>query len=101
MTGQGNSYVFKSSKKMAQLAINMDQNQYIKCPLMDELAYFDGMHKHCQGWELLTLWLYNPASCRLYRIATMEVKAEDSANCAEFWNVLNEMLQEIKNDDNY
>ena len=27
MTGQGNSFVFKSSKKMGQLAINMDQNQ--------------------------------------------------------------------------
>ena len=101
MTGRGNSYVFNSSKKMAQLAINMDQIQYIKCPLMDELAYFDGMHKRCQGWKILTLWLYHPASCRLYRIATMEVKAEDSANCAEFWNVLNEMLREIKNDDNY
>ena len=86
---------------MAQLAINMDQNQYIKCLLMDEPAYFDGMHKCCQGWKMLTLWLYHPASCQLYRIATMEVKAEDSANCAEFWNVLNEMLREIKNDDNY
>ena len=51
MTGRGKSYVFKSSKKMAQLAINMDQNQLTKCPLMEEPAYFDGMHKHCQGWQ--------------------------------------------------
>ena len=48
-----------------------------------------------------TLWLYHPASCRLYRIAMMEVKAEDSANCAEFWKVFNEMLQELCNDENY
>ena len=31
----------------------------------------------------------------------MEVKAEDSANYAEFWNVFNQMLWEIKNDENY
>ena len=101
MTGSGNSYVFKSSKKMGQLAINMDQGQLVQCPLMEEPAYFDGMHKRCEGWKTLTLWLYHPASCRLYRIATMEVKAEDTANCAEFWNVFNEMLWEIKNDDEY
>ena len=51
MTGWGNSYVLKSSKKMAQLAINMDQKQLTKCPLMEELVYFDGMHKRCQGWK--------------------------------------------------
>ena len=101
MTGQGNSYVFKLSKKMAQLAINMDQKQLTKCPLMEEPAYFDGMHKHCQGWKTLTLWLYHPASCHLYKIAMMEVKAEDSVNCAKFRKVFNEMLQELRNDENY
>ena len=101
MTGQGRSYVFKSSKKMGQLAINMDQNQLMRCPLMEEPAYFDGMHKRCEGWKTLTLWLYHPAPCKLQIIATMEVKAEDSPNCAEFWNVLNQMLREIKNDETY
>ena len=101
MTGQGNSFVFKSSKKMGQLAINMDQNQLMRCPLMEEPAYFDGMHKHCEGWKTLTLWLYHPSPCKLHRIATMEVKAEDSTNCAEFWNVFNQMLQEIRKDENY
>ena len=86
---------------MAQLVINMDQNQLTKYTLMEEHVYFDGMHKCCQGWKTLTLWLYHPSSCRLYRIATMEVKAEDSANCAEFWKVFNEMLQELCNDENY
>ena len=86
---------------MAQLTINMDQTQLTKCPLLEEPVYFDGMHKCCQGWKTLTLWLYHPASCHLYRIAMMEVKAEDSANCAEFWKVFNEMLQELCNDENY
>ena len=84
MTGRGHSYVFKSSKKMGQLAINMDQNQLLRCPLMEEPAYFDGMHRRCEGWKTLTMWLYHPSSCKLNRIATMEVKAEDSANCAQF-----------------
>ena len=96
MTGQGSSYVFKSSRKMAQLAINMDQNQSLWCPLMEEAAYFDGMHRRCEGWKTLTLWLFHPSSKRLNRIATMEVKGETSENCAKFWEILNEMMAEIK-----
>ena len=96
MTGQGSSYVFKSSRKMAQLAINMDQNQALWCPLMEEPAYFDGMHRRCEGWKTLTLWLFHPSSKRLNRIATMEVKGETSENCAKFWEILNEMMAEIK-----
>ena len=68
MSGTGSSYVFKSSKKMARLALNMDQNQEIMCPLTEEPAYFDGMHRRCEGWKTLTLWLYHPGSKRLFTI---------------------------------
>ena len=96
MTRQGSSYVFKSSRKMAQLSPNLDHDQALWCPLMEELAYFDGMHRRCEGWKTLTLWLFHPLSKRLNRIATMEVKGETSDNCAKFWEMLNEMMAEIK-----
>ena len=42
------------------------------------------------------MWLFHPSSKRLNRIATMEVKGETSENCAKFWEILNEMMAEIK-----
>ena len=45
------SYVFKSSKEMAQLMLKMDQNNDESHPLQDEVVYFDGMHKRCAGYK--------------------------------------------------
>ena len=101
MTGVGDSYVFKSSKKMGQLAINMDQSNEFKNVLMEEPAYFDGMHRRCEGWKTLTLWVYHPNPKRLYRLATMEVKGETSKSVAKFWEVFNSMLSEITGKENY
>ena len=49
MAGSGQSFVFKSSRKMANLCLNMDQNNPNQNPLQSEPVYFDGMHKRCQG----------------------------------------------------
>ena len=68
------SYMFKTSRKMVRMAINMDQNYPHKNPSQEEPAYFDGMHKRCTGWKTLTLWVYHNASRKLLRLATMEVK---------------------------
>ena len=43
------SYVFKTSRKMARMATNMDQTYPHKNPSQDEPAYFDGMHKRYSG----------------------------------------------------
>ena len=48
------SYVFKS-RKMARMAINMDQDYPHKNPSQQEPAYFDGMHKRCTGWKTLNI----------------------------------------------
>ena len=53
------SYVFKTSRKMARMAINMDQKYPHENPSQKEPAYFDGMHKRCTGWKTLTLWVYH------------------------------------------
>ena len=95
MTGQGKSYVFKSSRKMANLMRKMDQSNELNTPIMQEPCYFDGMHKRCQGWETLTLWVFHPSSRRLMRLCTMEIKGETADSIAIFWTTLNEMLTEV------
>ncbi|MDA8032385.1 MAG: hypothetical protein MPK62_14925, partial [Alphaproteobacteria bacterium] len=95
------SYVLKTSRKMARMAINMDQNYPHKNPSQHEPAYFDGMHKRCTGWKTLTLWVYHNASRKLLRLATMEVKGETSENVALFWRLFNEVLAEVKGEPGY
>ena len=73
MTGESKSYVFKSSRKMCNIMKSMDQKNQLHSPLQEEPAYFDGMHKRCKGWKILTLWVFHPSSRRLMRLATMEV----------------------------
>ena len=59
------SYVFKTSRKMARMAINMDHNYPHKNPSQEEPAYFGGMHKRCTGWKTLTIWVNHNASRKL------------------------------------
>ena len=52
-------YVFKSSRIMAELAIQMD----VEGPdniLQEENAYFDASHKRVHGFLSLGLWLFYP-----------------------------------------
>ena len=97
MTGTGISYIFKSLRRMAKLMLSMDQDNQLDNPLKHEPCYFDGMHKRCQNWKTLTLWVYHPSSRKLMRLATCEVKGETSQSCALFWKCLNSMLQDVTN----
>ena len=45
MTGTGISYIFKSSRRMANLMLSMDQDNQLDNLLKHEACYFDGMHK--------------------------------------------------------
>ena len=100
MSGTGISYIFKSSRRMANLLLNMDQDNELDNPLKHEPCYFDGMHRRCQNWKTLTLWVYHPSSRKLMRLATCEVKGETSQSCAIFWKCLNSMLQDVTNNPN-
>ena len=100
MNGQ-QSYVFKSSKEMAQLMLKMDQNNQDIHPIQDEPVYFDGMHKRCVGFKTLTLWVLQIAQRRLTRLVTMEVKRENTTSCELFWKIINKMLSEVKGETGY
>ena len=57
------SFVFKTSRKAAELAIKMDinmQNEGFLSAMTEEYAFLDGMHSHTKGFKTLTLWTYHP-----------------------------------------
>ena len=101
MSGSGISFIFKSSKRMANLMINMDQDRPDDNPLKHEPIYFDGMHRRCIGWKTLTALVYHLPSRKLMRLATCEVKGETSESCALFWKIVNEMLREVTKKPDY
>ena len=78
---------------------SMDQKNPVHSLLQEEPAYFDGMHKRCKGWKILTLWVFHPSSRRLIRLAIMEVKGETTESVSLLWTTLNKMLQEVFNDE--
>lgn len=88
-------YVFKSAREMAQLALQMDQNNTVENPLMNEEAYFDGAHKRCIGFKTLGLFVYHPALRKILKLASMEVRSEDTVNIALFFKLFNEILSKV------
>ena len=67
----GTDYVFKTSKDMAQLAINMDVNGPSH-ELQEENAYFDVAHTRVHGFKTFVLWFHHSSMRKLICLATME-----------------------------
>ena len=93
-------YVFKTSKVMAEIGIQMDIDGPLNA-LQDEDAYFDGAHSRCKDFISLGLWVYHPSMRRLLRLANMEVRSESTEHIAMFWKLWNEVLGEVKGEVNY
>ncbi|XP_033124349.1 uncharacterized protein LOC117122751 [Anneissia japonica] len=71
------TFVFKSSKEMAELALSMDKDK--GGLLANEYAYIDGKHNHCRGYVTLTLWVYHPVIRRIVRLAASDTEKEDTS----------------------
>ena len=92
----GSDYVFKSSRKMEEMAILMD----VKGPehiLQLENAYFDATHTWVYGFKTFTMWLIHPAMKQILRLASMELHSENYLDISLFLHLFNEMLVEISN----
>ena len=91
------SFVFKSSKKKAEIAINMDKdgNHFLN----DEYCFFDGKHKRCKGFITLTASVYHPVLRRQIPLATMETESENTETITLFWTLFNEVLQKVSGDN--
>ena len=72
----GSDYVFKSSKKMGEMALLMG----VKGPeniLQLENAYFDATHTRVYGFKTFAMWLIHPAMKQILRLASMELCSEN------------------------
>ena len=96
------SYIFKSSKCAAQMAIEMDcEDENNRNCLKEEPAYCDTMHSHVEGYKNITAWVKNPITRAVMCIVTMEAKSEDTWTMTMFFNLLNEMLQKVSGKKKY
>ena len=95
------SFIFKSSTLMARIALLMDQNNKVKIPFQDAVAFMDGLHSRVVDYTTLMLWVHNPVIHHLQCIACMECKSENMEDITTFLTLVNEMLRQVKGDLNY
>ena len=95
------SFIFKSSTPMTHIALLMDQNNQVKTPFQDAVAFMDGLHSRVVDYRTLMLWVHNPVIHHLQCIACMECKSENMDNITKFPTLVNEMLRQVKGDLNY
>ena len=75
------SYVFKSLKCAAQLAIEMDcEDIDNRICLKEEPVYCDTMHSRVDGYKNITAWVKNPITRSVMWIVTMEAKKRRYSN---------------------
>ena len=89
------TFVFKSSKVFAKLALRMDRNLHPGHPMVHEYAFLDGIHRRCRNFKTLTLWTYTAATNSIVRLATMEVEHENTECIELFLSIYNEVLAEV------
>ena len=94
-------YVFKASKRMAQLAISMDVDSPEKSVLQEENAYFNAMYTCIHGFKSLGLWMCHPAVRKILRLASMDICSENVKDIAMFFYLFNEILQKESGNLNY
>ena len=48
---------------MAHIALLMDQNNKVKTPFQDAVAFMDGLHSRVVNYTTFKLWVHNPVIC--------------------------------------
>ncbi len=93
------SFVFKSSKQKAKMALQMEKKgeHFLK----DEYCFFDGKRKRCRGFVTLTASVYHPLLRKQIPLAIMDAAREDSENIELFWTLFNEILQKVSGRKDY
>ena len=98
--GGGSDHVFKSSRKLAEIATHMDVDG-VPNLLQLENAYFDATHTRVYGFKSLGMWLLHPAMRKMLRLASMEIRSENYRDIALFLTLFNEILATVKNQPGY
>ena len=90
--GHGDDYIIKTSRRALDICMLMDQNSEGNNILKQETAYFDGQHSRCQGFVTLLLFVFHPEMKKILRLATMEVRKENTSTIAQFWHLLGQAI---------
>lgn len=95
------SYVFKSSKTKAEIALNMDKNG--NNVLNEEFRFFEGKHRRCKGFITLTASMHNALLCKQIAL-TISGFFVYFANCklwkqSAFFEVFNKILRKVLGDN--
>ena len=96
----GSDFVFKSSRRMAKMALDMDVHGEANL-LQMENTYFDATHTHVYGFKSLGLWLIHPAMKKILRLASMEIRSENFKEIGLFFKLFNEILSAVKDEAGY
>ena len=87
-------HVFKSSHKMAEIALQMDVNGEDNILLLEN-AYFDATHSRVQYFKSLGMWLVHPVMKKVLRLASMEICSEHHKDIVLFLHLFNKILEEV------
>ena len=93
-------YVFKSSRVMAELTVQMDVTGPENI-LQQENTYVGVTHTHVHGFKSLGLWLYHPILRKIIRLASMDIRTENTKDIALCFTMFNEILQKVTGKPNY
>lgn len=97
--GVGSDYVFKASTETALIGIAMDNKGTQKTgpmtPLQGELCFFDGKHGRVRGFVSLALWIIHPVTLFLVRLCSMDVRTENTADIVTFFELWNQVLEDV------
>ena len=69
--------------------------------LIDEPAYFDGMHKRVKDFVTLTLWVFHPGMRAMQILGIMECSNENAANIEIFFDTFNKAMGEYLGEEDY
>ena len=99
--GNSSDFVFKTSRKMAEIAIQMDKTNTEDTLLKTCNAYFDATHTRVHGFKSLGLWFLHPTMAEMQRLASMEIRTETHTDIALFFRLFNEVLAKVKDEKGY
>ena len=86
---------------MALLALKMDVNNKENTGLQEENAFFDATHMQVFGFKSFGLGLVHSSMREMIRLASMEMRSENSKDIAIFFRLFNEMLEKVSGIPNY
>ena len=63
--------------------------------LQKENAYFDAMHTRVHRFKSFALWLIHGLMREMLRLASMEMKSENTSDISIFFTLFNEVLEQV------